>query len=62
MSTTLRGLVFDRIIDEAGVDKAAERIAYVIDTINNLTNDELLERISDALRYASTQMAVRPWL
>lgn len=63
MSTTLNELVRDQIIAEGPqIVIASERERYVDETLNHMTNVELLERISDALFHAATQMAARPWL
>lgn len=65
MSTTLKDMVRDQILDEGPEiepSTASNREYYIDATLNSMTNVELLERISDALQRAATSMAVRPWL
>jgi len=63
MSTTLFELVYDQVVAEAPrIEDPAHLEDYVYAELNEMTNVELLERISDALRHAATNMPVRPWL
>lgn len=62
MSTTLRELVRNQILAEApGMEGAPQAERYVERTLHDMSNSELLDRISDALQTAA-QMPVRPWL
>jgi hypothetical protein len=51
MIPTLQDLVFNQIIMEGPqIEDEAQRDQYVMETLNAMTNCELLTRISDALR------------
>lgn len=62
MSTTLQEMVREQIAAEGPDDNGPVSEEYIDDQLNHMTNVELLERISDALKQATTQFAVRPWL
>jgi hypothetical protein len=63
MSTTLNEMIRRQILDEGPQIEAADvRERYIDSALNDMSNVELLERISDALEYAATRMAVRPRL
>jgi hypothetical protein len=63
MSTTLSDLVRERVQAEGPqIEDRTDRERYIDEIINSWTSAYLLERISDALQYAATRMAARPWL